>query len=48
MNEWWKDKQFVEESDSCLKDLETGKDEEFTTQRLDASIEKLRIKKYGK
>lgn len=48
MNEWWKDKQFVEELDSRLKALETGKDKGFTMQQLDESIEKIRIKKYGK
>jgi hypothetical protein len=43
MNEWWKDKQFIEELDSRLKDLETGKDKGFTMQQLDASIEKIRL-----
>lgn len=48
LNEWWKDKKFIEELDSRYIDLETGKDKGFTIQQLEVSIEKIRIKKYGK
>jgi hypothetical protein len=48
INEWWKDKQFVEELDSRYNDLETGKDKGFTIKQLEKSIEKIRTKGYGK
>ncbi len=48
MNEWWNDKNFVEEIDNRYNDLESGKDKGFTLKQLDASVEKLRIKKHGK
>ena len=47
-NEWWKDKQFVKELDSRYNALESGEDKGFTTAELTESIDKLRIKKYGK
>ncbi len=47
-NEWWKDKQFVEELDKRYKALENGTDKGFTINQLQASIDKLRTKKYGK
>ncbi|HET7115775.1 MAG TPA: hypothetical protein VFI29_04765 [Hanamia sp.] len=48
LNEWWKDMQFIEELDSRYNALETGKDKGFTIQQLEVSIEKMRIKRYGK
>ena len=47
-NEWWKDKQFVEELDRRYQALETGTDKGYTVEQLEASIGKLRSKKYGK
>ena len=47
-NEWWKDKQFVEELDSRYDSLESGKDKGFTIDQVEASITKLRKNKYGK
>lgn len=47
-NEWWKDKQFVEELDRRFKALEDGSDKGFTVKQLEDSIDKLRTKKYGK
>lgn len=46
--EWWKDKQFTEELDKRYEALETGVDKGFTISELESSIEKLRMKKYGK
>ncbi len=45
---WWKDKNFVEELDSRYEALKTGVDKGFTPEQLEISIEKLRMKKYGK
>jgi hypothetical protein len=47
-NEWWKDKQFVDELDRRFKSLEDGSDKGFTVKQLEDSIDKLRTKKYGK
>jgi hypothetical protein len=47
-NEWWKDKQFIEELDRRSKALENGTDKGFTVAELEASIDKLRTKRYGK
>ncbi|MFT4092171.1 MAG: hypothetical protein QM640_00935 [Niabella sp.] len=47
-NEWWKDKQFVAELDNRYQALEIGVDTGFTTAQLIESIDKFRIKKYGK
>ena len=48
-SEWWKDKQFVRELDLCrFQALENGADKGFTVPQLQQSIDKLRIKKYGK
>jgi hypothetical protein len=47
-NEWWKDKQFAEELDRRFNALEDGSDKGFTITQLEASIDKLRIKRYGK
>jgi hypothetical protein len=47
-NEWWKQQQFVEELDRRSKALEDGSDKGFTVAQLEASIDKLRTKKYGK
>jgi uncharacterized protein with NRDE domain len=47
-NEWWKDKLFVKELDNRYKDLESGKDKGATILQLEASIDKLRKKRYGK
>ena len=46
--EWWKDKLFVEELDRRYKAMESGKDKEFTVEQLEASIDKLRQKRYGR
>jgi len=47
-SEWWKDKQFVKELDRRFQALENGADKGFTVPQLQQSIDKLRIKKYGK
>jgi hypothetical protein len=47
-NEWWKDKQFVEELDRRSSALENGSDKGFTIEQLEASINKQRTKRYGK
>jgi hypothetical protein len=47
-NEWWKDKGFVEELDKRYEALENGSDKGFTIEQLNTSIDKLRIKRYGK
>lgn len=47
-NEWWKDKQFTAELDRRYEALEKGKDKGVTIEKLEASIAKLRKKKYGK
>ena len=47
-NEWWKDKSFVKELDRRYEALESGADKGFTVEKLEASIDKLRKKRYGK
>lgn len=47
-NKWWKDNQFVEELDHRSRALEDGTDRGYTTEQLEDSIDKLRLKKYGK
>lgn len=47
-SEWWKDKQFVSELDRRFHALENGADKGFTVSQLQQSIDKLRIRKYGK
>ncbi len=47
-NEWWKDKRFVKELDRRYEALESGADKGFTVGKLEASIDKLRKKRYGK
>lgn len=47
-NEWWKDKGFVDELDRRFEALENGSDKGFTVEELKVSIDKLRIKRYGK
>ena len=47
-NEWCKDKLFVKELDSRHEALESGKDKGVTVIQLEASIDKLRKKRYGK
>lgn len=47
-NEWWKDKSFVAELDRRSKALESGKDKGFNLEQLEASIDKLRKKRYGR
>jgi len=47
-NEWWKDKLFTKELDNRLEALESGKDKGITLTELEASIDKLRKKRYGK
>jgi hypothetical protein len=46
--EWWKDKEFVAELDRRDAAIESGEDKGYTLTELNASIEKLRIKRYGK
>lgn len=46
--EWWNDKEFMAELDRRDAALENGEDKGYTRTELNASIEKLRIKKYGK
>jgi hypothetical protein len=46
--EWWKDKQFVAELDRRYAAMESGEDKGVTLEELEFSIEKLRVKKYGK
>jgi hypothetical protein len=47
-DEWWKDKRFVKELDRRYEALESGADKGFTVEKLEASIDKLRKKRYGK
>jgi hypothetical protein len=47
-NEWWKDKRFVKELDRRYEALESGADKGFTVEKLEASIDKLCKKRYGK
>ena len=47
-SEWWKDKSFVAELDRRYEALESGKDKGFTTDQLEASIDKMRKNKHGK
>ena len=46
--EWWKDKEFVAELDRRYDAVESGEDKGYTQAELNASIEKLRKKRYGK
>ena len=46
--EWWKDKEFVAELDRRSHAVESGEDKGYTLAELNASIEKLRKKRYGK
>lgn len=47
-HEWWKDKAFVAELDRRYEALEAGTDKGVTVEQLEASIDKLRKKRYGK
>lgn len=47
-NEWWKDKSFVTELDRRSKALESGNDKGISLEQLEASIDKLRKKRYGR
>ncbi len=47
-NEWWKDKQFIQELDLRYNTLEDGTDKGFTVVEMEHSVSKLRMKKYGK
>ena len=47
-NEWWKNNTFIEELDTRLNNLETGKDKGVTITQLSTSIDKLRKKRYAK
>ena len=46
--EWWKDKTLLADFDERCKAMESGADQGFTLDQLDASIEKLRRERYGK
>ena len=46
--EWWKDEQFMDELDRRDQALETGEDKGVTLDEMMASIDKLRLEKYGK
>jgi hypothetical protein len=45
--EWWKDKAFTTELDHRYQSLEKGTDRGYTLDELEASVSKLRKKKYG-
>jgi hypothetical protein len=47
-NDWWKNKLFVAELDRRFEALEAGTDKGFTVDQLEASIDKMRKKRYGK
>ncbi len=47
-SEWWKDKSFVAELDRRHEALESGADKGFSVPQLEASIDKMRKKRYGK
>lgn len=47
-SEWWKDKQLIKELDNRYQALEKGTDKGYTLQQLQQSIDKLRVKKYGR
>jgi hypothetical protein len=47
-NEWWKDKGFVKEINHRHQLLESRTDKGFSLEELVASVDKLRLKKYGK
>jgi 3-phenylpropionate/cinnamic acid dioxygenase small subunit len=46
--EWWKNKAFVAELDQRYEALESGNDKGYSVEQLEASIDKLRKKRYGK
>ena len=46
--EWWKNKEFIDDLDNRYEALEIGSDKGFTVAEMEISIEKLRVKKYGK
>lgn len=46
--EWWKDEQFLDELDRRDQALESGEDKGVTLEEMMASIDKLRLEKYGK
>jgi hypothetical protein len=46
-NEWWKDKLFVTELDRRFEALEAGTGKGFTIAQLQASIDKMRKKRYN-
>lgn len=46
--EWWKDKQFTQKLDRRYHALENGTDKGMSVEQLEETINKLRIKKYGK
>jgi hypothetical protein len=46
--EWWKNKEFTDELDNRYEALEDSSDKGFTLAEMETSIEKLRVKKYGK
>ncbi len=45
---WWEDKEFVKGLDKTYKAMEDGTDKGHSLADLDASIEKLQKKRYGK
>jgi len=47
-SEWWKDKKFINELDQRYQAMESGSDKGFTVEELTQSVNKLRLKKYGK
>lgn len=46
--EWWKDEHFLDELDRRDQALESGEDKGVTLEEMMASIDKLRLEKYGK
>ncbi len=47
-NEWWINNKFTEELDRRYHALEDGSDKGFSIEQLEHTVNKLRIKKYGK
>ena len=45
--QWWKNKELTTELDRRYSDLERGVDKGYSIKELEASINKLRKKKYG-
>ena len=42
---WWEDNDFVKELDTCYNEWKNGKSKGYTLEEVNASIDKLRIKR---